>query len=173
VALDDDLVRTSRATGSRSPLVRLYYSCGHAVRELLKFGVVGAGGVVVDVGLSNLLLTQMPHKPLTAKGISTLAAITFNYVGNRHWTFRHRTRSQVHREYAAFFAISIVGLLMTLGVVAFTRYVLGYEGRLAFNISANVVGLALSTVFRFWAYRTFVFPVMEEGEEEEATASAQ
>ena len=147
-------------------MVRAYYSLGHAFRELLKFGVVGAFGVVIDVGLSNLLLSAMPHKPLTAKGISTCVAITFNYIGNRHWTFRHRSRSQVHREYAAFFAISIVGLLMTLGVVAFTRYVLGFEGRLAFNISANVVGLALSTAFRFWAYRTYVFPVMEEGEEE-------
>lgn len=146
----------------RSPLARLYYSLGNVVRELLKFGVVGLGGVVIDVGLSNLLLTWMPDKPLTAKGIAVLAAITFNYVGNRQWTFRHRTRSQVHREYVSFLAISLVGLLITLACVAFARYVLDLDSRLAFNISGNVVGLAISTVFRFWAYRRFVFPVMEE-----------
>ena len=151
-----------------NPLLRVYYSFGSLVRELLKFGVVGAGGVVIDVGLSNVLLTQMPEKPLTAKGIAVLAAITFNYVGNRQWTFRHRTRSQVHREYAAFLAISLVGLLITLAVVAFTTYVLGLDSRLAFNISGNVVGLGISTVFRFWAYRRFVFPVIEEAEREEA-----
>ena len=151
-----------------SPLTRLYYSLGSVVRELLKFGVIGAGGVVIDVGLSNLLLTHMPDKPLTAKGIAVLVAITFNYVGNRQWTFRHRTRSQIHREYVAFMLISLVGLLITLGCVAFTRYVLDMDSRLAFNISGNVVGLAISTVFRFWAYRRFVFPVIEEAEREEA-----
>jgi putative flippase GtrA len=169
--VEDDVSKLAEPV-PRSPLLRAYYSLGHAVRELLKFGVVGAGGLVVDVGLSNLLLTQMPHKPLTAKAISTLAAITFNYVGNRQWTFRHRSRRQVHQEYVAFFAISLVGLLMTLGIVAFTRYVLGYEGRLAFNVSANVVGLAVSTAFRFWAYRRFVFPVMVEGEDDDAPGSA-
>ncbi|RZS90233.1 putative flippase GtrA [Motilibacter rhizosphaerae] len=164
----DDGGPTSPASiRSRSPLARIYYSLGHAVRELLKFGVVGAGGVVIDVGLSNWLYSVMPHKQLTAKGIAVLVAITFNYVGNRQWTFRHRTRSQIHREYAAFFGISLVGLLITLACVAFTRYVLGYEGRLAFNVSGNVVGLALSTVFRFWAYRRFVFPVIEQAEREE------
>ncbi|RKS71495.1 putative flippase GtrA [Motilibacter peucedani] len=150
----------------RSPVLRLYYSFGHVVRELLKFGVVGAGGVVIDVGLSNLLLSWMPHKPLTAKGIAVVAAIVFNYVGNRQWTFRHRTRSQIHREFVGFFAISLVGLLITLACVAFTRYVLDMDSRLAFNVSGNVVGLGISTVFRFWAYRRFVFPVIEEAERE-------
>lgn len=158
---------------STNPLLRVYYSLGSLVRELLKFGVVGAGGVVIDVGLSNLLLTQMPDKPLTAKGLAVLAAITFNYVGNRQWTFRHRTRRQVRREYLAFLAISLVGLVITLAVVAFSRYVLGFESRLAFNISGNVIGLGLSTVFRFWAYSKFVFPVIEEAEREEAAGLPQ
>ena len=34
---------------------------------------------------------------------------------------------------------------------------LGLTSRWADNISANVVGLALGTAFRFWSYRTFVF----------------
>jgi putative flippase GtrA len=152
----------------RSPILRLYYSMGHIVRELLKFGIVGAGGVVIDVGLSNLLLSAMPHKPLTDKGTAVVVAIVFNYVGNRQWTFRHRTRSQIHREFVSFFAISLIGLLITLTCVAFARYVLGLDSRLAFNVSGNVVGLGVSTVFRFWAYRRFVFPVIEEAEREEA-----
>ena len=34
---------------------------------------------------------------------------------------------------------------------------LGLTSRLADNISANVVGLALGTVFRYWSYKRFVF----------------
>lgn len=32
---------------------------------------------------------------------------------------------------------------------------------LADNISANVIGLGLGTLFRFWSYSTFVFPKVE------------
>jgi hypothetical protein len=34
---------------------------------------------------------------------------------------------------------------------------LGLTSRLADNISANVVGLALGTLFRYWSYQRFVF----------------
>jgi hypothetical protein len=34
---------------------------------------------------------------------------------------------------------------------------LGLTSRLADNVSANVVGLALGTLFRYWSYKKFVF----------------
>jgi hypothetical protein len=37
---------------------------------------------------------------------------------------------------------------------------MGWDSALADNISANVVGLALGTAFRFWSYRKFVFPAI-------------
>ena len=36
---------------------------------------------------------------------------------------------------------------------------LGLTSRLADNVSANVIGLALGTLFRYWSYRRFVFAV--------------
>ena len=41
--------------------------------------------------------------------------------------------------------------------LAISHDVLGLTSRLADNISANVVGLALGTLFRYWSYKTFVF----------------
>jgi hypothetical protein len=38
-----------------------------------------------------------------------------------------------------------------------SHYALGFTGAVADNVSANGVGLALATGFRFWAYRTHVF----------------
>ena len=38
-----------------------------------------------------------------------------------------------------------------------SHYVLDLRSPLADNISANGVGLVLGTLFRFWAYRRFVF----------------
>lgn len=137
-------------------LLAAYYRLGHLVRELMKFGVVGGIAFVVDIGLFNLLL-HATDKPLTSKTISTVVATTVAYVGNRHWTFRRRNRSGVRREYALFFLLNGVGLVIALACLATSHYLLGFTGRLADNIAANVVGLGLGTAFRFWSYRRWVF----------------
>ncbi len=47
---------------------------------------------------------------------------------------------------------------IALGCLWFTHYALGFDSIIADNISANVIGLALGTIFRFWSYRKWVFP---------------
>ena len=138
-------------------LLAAYYRLGHLVRELMKFGVVGGFAFVVDIGLFNLLL-HATDKPLTSKTISTVVATTVAYLGNRHWTFRRRSRSGVRREYTLFFLLNGVGLVIALTCLAISHYLLNFTGRVADNIAANVVGLALGTAFRFWSYRRWVFP---------------
>jgi len=138
-------------------LLRAYYRLGHLVRELMKFGVVGGFAFVVDIGVFNLLL-HATDKPLTSKTISTVVATTVSYAGNRSWTFRRRSKSTVRREYALFFFLNAVGLLIALTCLWVSHYVLGFTSTLADNIAANVVGLGLGTTFRFWSYRRWVFP---------------
>lgn len=143
------------------PLLDLYYRLGHLVRELMKFGTVGAFAFVIDVGLFNVIL-HATDKPLTSKTISTVVATTVSYVGNRYWTFRRRQRSTVRREYTLFFVLNGIGLLISLACLYVSHYVLGFTSRLADNIAANVIGLGLATAFRFWSYRRFVFPELIE-----------
>jgi putative flippase GtrA len=142
-------------------LLAAYYRLGHLVRELMKFGVVGGVAFVVDIGVFNLLLNAT-DKPLTSKTLSTVVATTVAYLGNRHWTFRRRNRSGVRREYTLFFLLNGVGLLIALACLATSHYLLDFTSRLADNIAANVVGLALGTSFRFWSYRRFVFTQLKD-----------
>jgi putative flippase GtrA len=150
-------------------LLSLYYQLDHLIRELMKFGVVGAFAYVIDVGTFNLLRFAggegvLYDKPLTAKTISVVLAATFAFFGNRHWTFRHRDRSGLGREYSLYFLLNAVGLLIALTCLFVSHYVLGLTGPLADNISANGVGLALGTTFRFWSYRKWVFPAIADEE---------
>jgi putative flippase GtrA len=138
-------------------LLRAYYRLGHLVRELMKFGVVGSVAFLVDVGVFNLVL-HATDKPLTSKTVSTVLATTVAYAGNRTWTFRRRSKSTVRREYALFFLLNAIGLLIALTCLWVSHYLLDFTSRLADNIAANLIGLGLGTAFRFWSYRRWVFP---------------
>lgn len=143
---------------------------GHLLHELAKFGVVGAVAFVVDVGTFNLLRYHsadgaLHDKPITAKIISTVLATLVAYTGNRFWTFRHRKRVGYAREYLLFFVLNGVGLAIAVGCLALSHYVLDLRSPLADNISANLVGLGLGTMFRFWAYRRWVFPAIPGDDE--------
>lgn len=139
--------------------------------ELVRFGLVGAVAFVVDVGIFNLLRYEgeswsgvLAHKPVTAKVISVVVATLVAYVGNRHWTWRDRSRRGTPREVTAFFALNGVGMAIAVLCLAVSHYALGYTSTLADNIAANGVGLVLGTTFRFWSYRTYVFVRAESAE---------
>lgn len=132
-------------------------------KELGKFGAIGLVAYVIDLTVFNLLrfaggAGPLYDKPLTAKVFSVLVATTFAYFGNRHWTFKDRTRSSFRREYGLFFAFNAVGMIISLSCLWISHYVLGFDSALADNVSANVIGLILGTIFRFWGYHNWVFP---------------
>lgn len=132
-------------------------------KELGKFGVVGLVAYIIDLTVFNLLRFAggegpLYDKPLTAKVISVLFATTFAYFGNRNWTFKDRSRSSFRRQYTLFFVFNAVGMIISLSCLWVSHYLLGFTSALADNISANVVGLVLGTIFRFWGYHNWVFP---------------
>lgn len=143
--------------------------------QLVRFGLVGGVGFVIDVAVFNVLRVTVlapeviDSGPLIAKVISTSIAIACNWLGNRYWTFAATRRPQVAREGAAFALVSIGGMLIGLACLWVSHYLLGFTSVLADNISGNIIGLALGAAFRFWLYRTWVFaaqplPVAEEDE---------
>ena len=139
----------------------------YLIREAAKFGVVGIIALVIDVGLFNLLMYAGPFaifadKPLTAKVVAVAVAMTFAYFANRYWTFRDRGRTSMAREYVLFVILNVIGMGIALGCLWFSHYALGLTSALADNVSANVIGLILGTLFRFWAYRKWVFPAVED-----------
>lgn len=137
------------------------------MRQLLgqfaRFLGVGAVGFVVDFAVFNalrltVLAPEALHEgPVIAKVISTSLAIVTNWIGNRLWTFRAHRGRQLAREGVEFAAVSVGGMLIGLGCLWVSHYLLGFTSALADNLSANVVGLGLGTLFRFALYRLWVF----------------
>ena len=130
-------------------------------QELGKFFSVGALAYLVAVGGFNSLVhlknAPLASKPLTASIISGVVSILVAYLGNRHWTWKDRQRTGAKREVFLFFIINGIALLFGVICLAISRYILGLDSALADNISANVIGVGIGTIFRFWSYRTIVF----------------
>jgi putative flippase GtrA len=130
-------------------------------RELSKFGTVGAVAFLIDLTIFNVLL-QSGSETLAAKTVSTVVAATVAFLGNRFWTWRHREHHNMARQYTTFFVLNGVGLSIGLSCLAISHYGLGQfwpalQSPLADNISGQLIGTALGTLFRFWSYRRFVF----------------
>ena len=126
------------------------------LKELSAFGVVGGVCFIVDLGLFQLLYAHAGMGAVTSKLVATLVSMTLAYVGHRFWSFSHRARTGIRREYSLFFVVNGVTLLLGLLLVAAVRYRLDQDGALALQMT-NIVSIAIGTVIRFLCYRRWVF----------------
>src|SRR4051812_8675319 len=127
------------------------------LKELSAFGVVGAVAFVIDIGMFQLLYVHAGVGAVTAKLLATLLSVTVAYLGHRYWSFSHRARTGLRREYLLFVVVNGGTLLLNVGLVALVRYPLGQESALVLQ-AANLVGIAVGTVIRYLCYRQWVFP---------------
>jgi putative flippase GtrA len=136
--------------------VRLRRSWRIVVKELSAFGVVGAACFAIDLGLFQVLYAHVGIGAVTSKLVSTVVSMTAAYFAHRYWSFAHRARTGLRREYTLFFVVNGLTLLLGLAIVAAVRYPLGQDSALALQV-ANVVSTAIGTAIRFVCYRTWIF----------------
>lgn len=127
------------------------------LKELSAFGVVGAVAFVIDIGMFQLLYVHAGVGAVTAKLLATLLSVTVAYLGHRYWSFSHRARTGLRREYLLFVVVNGLTLLLNVGLIALVRYPLGQESALVLQM-VNVAGIALGTLIRYFSYRLWVFP---------------
>jgi putative flippase GtrA len=153
---------------SQLSLIRDTYSRFQVlVHEIAKFGVVGAIGFVVQLGVQNALWPGHGIGPLTAVVIAYAVATVVTFIGNRHWAFRHRKGGGLGQESVLFVLLNVVGIFIQVGVVALVVHGIHMTDRLSYN-AATIVGIGIGTMFRLFTYRRFVFralPVASPAEE--------
>ena len=128
----------------------------HLAPEALAFGSIGAVNTLLYMAITWALL---PIGAVKASVIATVVTTTLAYLANRYWTYRKHTRSALRREYTLFFGFNLVGMIIQSGAVTIGKYGFGLteEHDEILFMGVTMLGIAVATVFRFWAYRTFVF----------------
>lgn len=130
------------------------------IAELTRFGLIGTLGLIIDLGGAALLHGKAGFGPLMAKAISASVATVVSYTGHRLWTFRHRASQSIPRGGLIFFGLNLIGLAISLLVIAIVTGPLDQHSLAAYN-AAQVIGVLLGMLFRYWSYRRWVFLAFE------------
>jgi len=135
-------------------LLRLMRAGGEASR-FLKFCLVGASGVVVNLGLLWILTEVAGLFYLVSAAFSIEISILSNFALNELWTFRDRVGSTkgILKRAAKFNLICVGGLVINLVILAALTELLGVY----YMISA-LFGIAAATLWNYvisamWAWR--------------------
>lgn len=140
------------------------------LEEIVRFLAVGGLATVVSVVGFNVLVhgalidsAPMRQHPIPAFVVVNVLAGWVAYVGMRLWAFSHREVRDPVGSVFRFFALGAATMAIPVVCLAVSRYLLGLSDVWADNISANVIGLGLSTTARFWVFRRYVFLDATEG----------
>ena len=143
-------------------LVRaLYGRIEHLVREVAKFGIVGGLSYIVTIVFNYAYLLFQHNNQITAYIVANVVATAAAYLGNRYWTYKDRDAAGDAREMALFVAINAIAIAIQVGVEALTFYVLHMTSHVENFFSKFVLAIGIGMAFRFWSYRTFIFPQAE------------
>jgi putative flippase GtrA len=117
--------------------------------QLFKFGLVGASGFAINLGVYKLLLGIGAHK---AAAISFIVSAASNYWWNRHWTFAGQ-KGSFALQGIRFYTVSIVAFAVNqLWLTVFLDW-LGWG-----KIVAQAIAIVLVTPLNFlgnklWSFR--------------------
>ena len=111
-----------RSMGFKSPF--FYYS--RRAKTVVKFGLVGVIGTLVDFLFYKLFINFFGTPPATSKGISAEIAIISNFYLNNFWTFKYRkTSTNIWQKLGIFNLVSLGGLAIGVLVVKFLHSAYG------------------------------------------------
>ena len=134
------------------------------IKIFIKFGLVGASGVVVNI-LIYTALVNLDVNYLIAATIAFLFAVSSNFYLNFIWTFKDKGKNKtVKKKYLHFFIISLLNFVINLSIlkiavqflsgneltyVIIKKYLENNPDKII-KIIAQMVGIGVATFFNFF-----------------------
>ena len=121
------------------------------VLKMLKYCLVGLTGMIIDFSSTWLMKEKVKINRFVANSIGfTIAAIS-NYLLNKSWTF-HSQNNNVTVEFARFFGIALVGLVINNMII----YLMNDKLKLNFYLS-KLIAIGIVTAWNFLLNYRFTF----------------
>ena len=122
------------------------------MKKLVRFGIVGTAGFVIDAAMLWLLLETTPLGPFIARAIAIAVALGATWYLNRSFTFGASRRS-IAVEGFRYGSVGIVSALVNYLIYSGLLLSLPILQPLAALVIASIAAMA----FSFFGYSRFVF----------------
>jgi putative flippase GtrA len=119
--------------------------------QLLRFGIVGGSGYLINLAVFALLANNLGLHHLAAAVGAFCVAISSNFFWNRHWTFEPGDGHPAFQA-ARFFVVSLGALLLNLAVLE----ALVAETSLG-DLTAQAIAVAVAMPFNFLGNKLWTF----------------
>ena len=119
--------------------------------QLLKFGLVGGAGYVINLGVFALLVEDLALHHLLAAVGAFCVAVSNNFLWNRYWTFGP---GDGHAGFQAlrFFTVSVGALLINLALLQVLVAAVGMSA-----LPAQALAVAFAMPFNFLGNKLWTF----------------
>lgn len=108
-------------------------------------------------GAKGLFAGPLHSYPLTAYVLANSLGMVISFLGSRHVVFRDRRPIGPGGGVVVFAMINLSSFAIPMFCLWFSRNVLENNSIWMDNLSGNLIGGTMATLFRFWAFRRFAF----------------
>lgn len=124
-------------------------------KQTFKYYLVGASGVLINLGLLYFLTDIFGIWYIMSQGIAITVAITSNFFLHKFWTFKKEiVEARTLERYFKFIIICLTGMGMQLGLT----YVL-VENLLFYYLHAAVISIIITGSFNYLVNRKWTFGI--------------
>ena len=134
-------------------------------KHLVKYGMVGVSGTIIELGLLNFLIFVVGWdsdlQKVMANVVAVSVAIISNFVWNRLWTFPESRGGGAGKQFAKFAIVSVIGLVINSVIFfladkyIFSPWLPEFMAVQLAKFTAIAITLMWNfTVNRFWTFKS-------------------
>ncbi|MBP5204634.1 GtrA family protein [bacterium] len=131
--------------------IRIKKSSIKLIKQIIKFVIVGGIATVIDWFVYYILYNHLNISPLIANIISFCVSVIYNYTASVKWVFAINKEKSKKRMFIEFMVFSIIGLLITEGLLWI------FIDKLSLNeMLSKVISTGIVMVFNFITRKIFL-----------------
>lgn len=137
-----------------------------SIYQLAKFLLIGVLATIFDLGVLNLFIAWTGIAAgglfIVFKGTSFIIATIIKYVPDKYWAFKKKETSDIKKEFAQFFTVTLTGLIINMSVAHIIVNVIGPQFGLDAKSWGNLGGIGATIITFAWNFIGYKFIVFKK-----------
>ncbi|HYE60171.1 MAG TPA: GtrA family protein [Candidatus Kapabacteria bacterium] len=118
--------------------------------QFIKYFIVGASGVILDIGTLTLLKEVFGIMPVLAVVLNQILLLAYNFSLNKYWSFRNREIP--HRQLIRYLILAGWNYTFSVGTMYIFSHAYDFDYRLVRIGSIMVMTLWNFILYKHWVY---------------------